>query len=104
MSNLSKIPSLNQAEAEFFREMDEITTGVMTSLDEIAHDAADSVSPEVEQWLCRGMAIVQELTTHLLASAGVSTERERADLVRALDALQARLDAYVAAEPKLSWQ
>jgi len=72
MSNLSKIPSLNQAEAEFFREMDEITTGVMTSLDEIAHDAANSVSPEVEQWLCRGMAIVQELTTHVLATAGTS--------------------------------
>jgi hypothetical protein len=50
------------------------------------------------------MAIVQELTTHVLATAGMSTERERADLVRALDALQARLDAYVAAEPKLRWQ
>jgi hypothetical protein len=101
---LSKIPSLNQAEAEFFRQMDEIATGAMASLDEIAHDAAGSISPEVEQWLRRGTAIVQELTTHVLALAGVSTECERADLMRALDALQARLDAYVVAEPKWRWQ
>ncbi|MFI5270314.1 MAG: hypothetical protein ACHQ7M_23285, partial [Chloroflexota bacterium] len=67
--------------------------------DESADDAA-GVSPEVEQWLRRGAAMVQELTTHVLASAAMSTKRERADLVRALEALQARLDAHVAAQPK----
>jgi hypothetical protein len=36
----------------------------------------------------------------VLASAAVSTERECADLTRALDVLQARLDAHVAALPK----
>ena len=100
MNSLSKIPSLNRAEAEFFRQMEEIATGVMASLDEFADDVAGSVRPEVEQWLRRGAAIVQELTTHVLASAAMSTERERADLMRALDALQARLDAHVAAQPK----
>jgi hypothetical protein len=58
----------------------------MASLDEYADDAAGDVSPEIEQWLRRGAAIVQELTTHVLALAAVSPERERADLVR-LDAL-----------------
>ena len=96
---MSKIPSLNRAEAEFFRQMDEIATDVMASLDEYADDAAGGVSPEVEQWLRRGTTIVQELTTHVLALAAVSTEHERADLVRALDALQARLDTHVAAQP-----
>ena len=97
---MNKIPSLNRAEAEFFRQMDEIATGVMaSSLDESADDAA-GVSPEVAQWLRRGSTMVQELTTHVLASAAMSTERERADLVRALEALQVRLDAHVAAQPK----
>jgi hypothetical protein len=40
------------------------------------------------QW---GAAIGQELTTNVLALATVSTERERSDLMRALDPLQARL-------------
>ena len=52
------------------------------------------------QWLRRGAAIVQELTARMMALAAVSTERERTDLMRALDALQARLDAHVAAQPK----
>ena len=97
---MSKIPSLNRAEAEFFRQMDEIATGVMASLDEFADDPASDVSPEIEQWLRRGATIVQELTTHVLALAAASTERERADLMRALNALQTRLDAHVAAQPK----
>jgi hypothetical protein len=97
---MSKIPSLNRVEAEFFRHMDEIATGVMVSLAEYADDAAGSVSPEVEQWLRRAGAILQELTTLVLAAATVSTEPERVDLTRALDALQARLDAHVAALPK----
>jgi hypothetical protein len=97
---VNKIPSLNRAEAEFFRQMDEIATGVMASLDEFAEDVAGDVSPEVEQWLRRGAAIVQELTTHTLALAAASTDRERTDVMRALDALQARLDAHVAAQPK----
>jgi hypothetical protein len=97
---VNKIPSLNQAEAEFFRQMEEIAAGVMASLDEFADDVAGDVSPEVEQWLRRGAAIVQELTTHVLALAAASTDRERADLMRALDALQARLDAHIAAQPK----
>ena len=97
---MSKIPSLNRVEAEFFRQMDEIATDVMASLDEFADDAAGDVSPEIEQWLRRGVAIVQELSTHVLAMAAVSTERERADLMRALNALQVRLDAHVAAQPK----
>ena len=97
---MSKIPSLNRVEAEFFRQMDEIATDVMASLDEFADDAAGGVSAEVEQWLRCGVAIVQELATHVLASAAVSTERERTDLMRALDALQARLDAHVAARPQ----
>ena len=97
---MSKIPSLNRVEAEFFRQMDEIATDVMVSLDECADDAAGRVTPEVEQWLRRGAGIVQELTTHVLAAATVSTERERADLTWALEALQARLDAHVAARPK----
>ena len=42
----------------------------------------------------------QELTARMMALAAVSTERERTDLMRALDALQARLDAHVAAQPK----
>ena len=96
---MSKIPSLNRAEAEFFRQMDQIATAIMASLDESADDAA-GVRPEVEQWLRRGSTMVQELTTHVLASAAMSTERERADLVRALEALQVRLDAHVAAQPK----
>jgi hypothetical protein len=100
MSSLSKIPSLNRAEAQFFRQMEEIATGVMASLDEFADEVAGDVSPEVEQWLRRGAAIVQELTTHTLALAAASTARERADVMRALDALQARLDAHVAAQPK----
>jgi hypothetical protein len=97
---VSKIPSLNRAEAEFFRQMDEIATGVMASLDEFADDVAGDVRLEVEQWLRRGAAIVQELTTHVLALSAASTDRERADLMRALDALQARLDAHVEAQPK----
>ena len=97
---MNKIPSLNRAEAEFFRQMEEIATGVMVSLDEFADDVAGSVRPEVEQWLRRGAAIVQELTTHTLALAAASTDRERTDVMRALDALQARLDAHVAAQPK----
>jgi hypothetical protein len=97
---VSKIPSLNRTEAEFFRQMDQIATAVMTSLDEFADDVAGDVSPEVEQWLRRGAAIVQQLTTHTLALATVSTARERADFIRALDALQARLDAHIAAQPK----
>ena len=97
---MSKIPSLNRAEAEFFRQMDEIATGVMASLDEFADDVAGDVSPEVEQWLRRGAAIVQELSAHVMALAAVSTARERADLIRALDALQTRLDAHIAAQPK----
>jgi hypothetical protein len=101
---MSKIPSLNRVEAEFFRQMDEIATDVMASLDEYADDAAGHVTPEVEQWLRRGAAIVQELITHVLVAAAVSTERERADLTRALEALQARLDAHVAALPKRRWQ
>jgi hypothetical protein len=61
----------------------------MASLYECAHDAADSGSLEVEQRQRRGTGIVQELTMHVLALAGVSTERKRADLMRALDALRA---------------
>ena len=98
--SMSKVPSLNRAEAKFFRQMDEIATAVMASLDEFADDVAGDVSPEVEQWLRRGAAMVQELNAHVLASAAASTERERADLMRALDALQVRLDAHVAAQPK----
>jgi hypothetical protein len=101
---MSKIPSLNRVEAEFFRQMDEIATDVMVSLDEYADDAAGGVGPEVEQWLRRALTIIQDLTTHVLAAAAVSTERERADLVRALDALQARLDAHVAVQPKRRWR
>jgi hypothetical protein len=101
---VSKIPPLNRVEADFLRQMDEIATDVMASLDEYAADAAGSVSPEVARWVRRAAAIVQELTTHVLAAAAVSTERERADLTRALDALQARLDAHVAAQPKSRWQ
>jgi hypothetical protein len=96
---VSKIPSLNRAEAEFFRQMDQIATAIMASLDESADDAA-GVSPEVAQWLHRGSTMVQGLATHVLASAAMSTEHERADLVRALEALQARLDMHVAARPK----
>jgi hypothetical protein len=99
---MSKIPSLNRVEADFFRQMDEIATDVMASLDECADDAAGRASPEVEQWLRYGAGIVRELITHVLAAAAVSTER--ADLTRALDALQARLDAHVAARPKWRWQ
>ena len=99
---MSRTPPLNRVEAEFLREMDEIATDVMGALDEYADDAAGSVSPEVAQWLRRGVAIVQELTTHVLAAAAVSTEHERADLTRALNALQARLDAHVAAQPRQS--
>jgi hypothetical protein len=40
----------------------------------------------------------------VLAAAAVRTERERADLTQALDALQVRLDAHVAARPKWRWQ
>jgi hypothetical protein len=97
---MSKIPPLNQVEAEFFRQMDEIATDVMASLDEYIDDAASNVSPECEQWLRRGVAIVQELTTLVLALAAANTERERTDVMRALNALQARLDAHVAAQPK----
>jgi hypothetical protein len=97
---LNKIPSLNQADAEFFRQMEEIATGVMVSLDEFADDVAGSVRPEIEQWLRRGAAIIQELTTHVLALSAASTDRERADLMRALDTLQVRLDAHIAAQPK----
>ena len=97
---MSKIPSLNRADAEFFRQMEEIATGVRASLDEFADDVAGSVRPEVEQWLRRGAAIVQELTTHVLALAAASTERERTDLMRSLEALQTRLDAHIAAQPK----
>jgi hypothetical protein len=100
---MSKIPSLNRAKAEFFRQMDEIATDVMAALDEYADGAAGGVSPEVEQWLRRGTAILQELTTRVLAVAAESTERERIELMRALDALQARLDAHVAARPKWRW-
>jgi len=53
---LNKIPSLNRAEAEFFRQIDEIATAVMTSLDEFADEAAGGVGPEVEPWLRRGAA------------------------------------------------
>jgi hypothetical protein len=101
---LSKIPSLNPVEARFFRQMDEIATGVMASLDEFADDVAGSVRPEIEQWLRRGAAMVQEMTTHVLALAAASTDRERTDVMRALDALQARLDAHVAAQPKWRWK
>jgi hypothetical protein len=80
--------------------MEEIATAVMVSLDEFADDVAGSVSPEIEQWLCRGAAMVQELTTHVLALAAASTDRERTDVMRAMDALQARLAAHVAAQPK----
>ena len=97
---MSKTPSLNRAEAEFFRQMDQIATAIMASLDEFADDVAGSVRPEIEQWLRRGAAMVQEMTTHVLALAAASTERERADLMRVLNALQARLDAHVAAQPK----
>jgi hypothetical protein len=101
MSSLSKIPSLNRVEAEFFRQMDEIATGVMTSLDEFANDAAGGVSPEVEQWLRRGTALVQELTTYVLALATASTDRERTDLMRALDALlSSREQAALAVRPR----
>ncbi|HEY2595332.1 MAG TPA: hypothetical protein VGK33_15680 [Chloroflexota bacterium] len=94
------IPALNRVDAEFLRQMDAIATGVMASLDECANDAAGAVSPEVEQWLRCAVAIVQELTTLVLASAAVSTERDRADITRALEALQARLDAHGVAQPK----
>jgi hypothetical protein len=97
---VSKIPSLDRADAKFFRHMDEIATGVMASLDEFADDVAGDVSPDVEQWLRRGAAIVQELSARVLAMAAASTERERTDLTRALDALQVRLDAHVAERPK----
>jgi hypothetical protein len=93
------IPSLNRVEATSFRQMDEIATDVMASLDEYADDAAGGVSPEVEQWLRRAGAILQELTTLVLAAATVGTEPERVDLTRALDALQARLGAHTAARP-----
>jgi hypothetical protein len=96
---MSKIPSLNRVEAEFFRQMDEIATDVMVSLDKYAEDAAGSVSPEAEQWLRRAGSILQELTTLVLAAATVSTEPERVDLTRALHALQARLDAHATARP-----
>jgi hypothetical protein len=97
---VNKIPSLNRVEAEFFRQMDEIATDVVASLDEYIDDAASDLSPEVEQWLRRGIAMVQELTTQVLALAAASTERERTDVMRALDALQVRLGAHVAAQPK----
>jgi hypothetical protein len=97
---VSKIPSLNPVEAEFFRQMDEIATDVMASLGEYADDAANDISPECEQWLRRGVAIVQELTTLVLALAAASTERERIDVMRALGALQVRLDAHVAVQPE----
>jgi hypothetical protein len=97
---MSKIPELNQVEAEFFRQMDEIATDVMASLGEYADDAADDISPECEQWLRRGVAIIQELTTLVLALAAASTERERTDVMRALGALQVRLDAHIAVQPK----
>ena len=80
--------------------MDEIATDVMASLDEFADDVAGSVRPEIEQWLRRGAAILQELTTHVLALAAASTEYERTDVMRALDALQVRVGAHVAAQPK----
>ena len=101
---MNKIPSLNRAEAEFFRQIDEIATAVMTSLDEFADEAAGGVGPEVEPWLRRGAALVQELTAHVLAAAAMGTERERADLMRALGAVQTRLDAHIAAQPKWGWQ
>ena len=101
---MSRIPSLNRVEAEFFRQMDEIATDVMASLDEYADDASGSISPEVEQWLRGAVAIVQELTTLVLAAAAVNAEPERADLTRALDALQTRLDAHAAARPKRRWR
>jgi hypothetical protein len=97
---VSKIPSLNRVEAEFFRQMDEIATYVVASLDEYIDDAASDLSPEVEQWLCRGIAMVQELTTQVLALAAASTERERTDVMRALAALQVRLGAHVASQPR----
>ena len=97
---MSQILSLNRAEAEFFRQMDEITTDVIAALDEYADDAAGHVHPEVEQWLRRGIAMVQELTTQVLALAAASTERERTNVMRALDALQVRLGAHVVAQPK----
>jgi hypothetical protein len=97
---VSKIPSLNRVEAEFFHQMDEIATDVVASLDEYIDDAASDLSPEVEQWLCRGIAMVQELTTQVLALAAASTERERTDVMRALDALQVRLGAHVASQPR----
>ena len=97
---MSKIPSLNRVEAEFFRQMDEIATDVMAALDEYADDAAGHVHPEVEQWLRHGATLIQELTTHVLALAAASSERERTDVMRALDALQVRLGAHVAAQPK----
>jgi hypothetical protein len=84
---VSKIPSLNRGEAEFFRRMDEIATGVVASLDEFADDVAGDVSPEVEQWLRCAAAMVQELTTYVLALAAASTEHERTNLMRALDAV-----------------
>ena len=34
---MSKIPSLNRAEAKFFRQMDEIATGVMASLELVGY-------------------------------------------------------------------
>ena len=97
---MRQIPSLNRVEVEFFRQMDEIATDVMVSLDEYADDAAGSISPEAERWLRGGAAILQELTTHVLALAAGSTECERTNVMRALNALQARLDAHVAAQPK----
>ena len=97
---MNKIPSLSRVDAEFFRQMDEIATDVVASLDEYIDDAASDLSPENEQWLRRGVAIVQELTTHVLALAAASTERERANVMRAFDALQVRLSAHVAAQPK----
>jgi hypothetical protein len=97
---VNKIPSLDRVDAEFFRQMDEIATDVMASLDEYADDAAGHVHPEVEQWLRHGATILQELTTHMLTLAAASTERERANVMRAFDALQVRLSAHVAAQPK----
>ena len=73
---------------------------MMASLDEFADNVAGSVRPEVEQWLRRGAAIIQELTIHVLALSAASTDRERTGLMRALDALQARLDVHVEIQPK----
>ena len=49
---MTKIPSLNRAEAEFFRQMEEIATSVMASLDEFADLVRETRLPQERQDTC----------------------------------------------------